>query len=257
MSTPASPSKPRALVAGNWKMNGLAAALTEAAKLRDALRIKPAGCDVLICPPATLVAALAQASEGSALAVGGQDCHAKPSGAHTGDVSAEMLADAGARFVIVGHSERRADHGETDAVVRAKAEAARRAGLVAIICVGETNAQRQSGQTLAIVGQQLAGSLPDGANAAGTIIAYEPVWAIGSGLTPTADDVAHVHAALRAQLTARFGAEGGAIRLLYGGSVKASNARELMAVVHVNGALVGGASLKADDFLGIIAAYAG
>ena len=248
---------PRPLVAGNWKMNGLAAALNEAGKLRVALSISPPGCDVLICPPATLVAALGAASAGTLLAVGGQDCHAKAAGAHTGDVSAEMLADAGARFVIVGHSERRADHAESDATVRAKAEAARRAGLVAIVCVGETNAQRQSGQTLAVVDAQLAGSVPEGATATNTVVAYEPVWAIGTGLTPTAADVAEVHAALRAQLAARFGPAGQAMRLLYGGSVKASNAQELMGVANVNGALVGGASLKADDFLGIIAAYRG
>ena len=251
-----SPANVRPLVAGNWKMNGLAASLSEASKLRDALKAKPAGCDVLICPPATLIAALAAASKGSALAVGGQDCHAKATGAHTGDVSAEMLADAGARFIIVGHSERRADHAETDALVRAKAEATHRAGLIAIVCVGETIDQRKGGHTLAIVGQQLAGSVPDGATAANTIVAYEPVWAIGSGLTPTAADVAEVHAALRAQLAKRFGAAGNAMRLLYGGSVKPSNARELMSIPHVNGALVGGASLKADDFLGIIGAYA-
>ena len=246
---------PRPLVAGNWKMNGLAAALEEAGILRVALSVAPPACDVLICPPATLVAAMGAASAGTLLVVGGQDCHAKAAGAHTGDVSAEMLADAGARYVIVGHSERRADHGENDATVRAKAEAAHRAGLIAIVCVGETNAQRQSGQTLSVVGAQLAGSVPDGATAANTVVAYEPVWAIGTGLTPTAADVAEVHAALRAQLLARFAAAGSAMRLLYGGSVKASNAKELMRVANVNGALVGGASLKADDFLGIIKAY--
>ncbi len=246
---------PRPLVAGNWKMNGLTAALAEAGKLRVALSIAPVACDVLLCPPATLVAALGAASAGSVLLVGAQDCHAKAAGAHTGDISAEMLADAGVRYVIVGHSERRADHAETDANVRAKADAAFRAGLIAIICVGETHAQRQAGQTLAVVGAQLAGSVPNGATAANTVIAYEPVWAIGTGLTPTAADVAGVHAAMRAQLVARFGADGEAMRLLYGGSVKASNAVELMGVDNVDGALVGGASLKADDFLGIIGAY--
>jgi triosephosphate isomerase (TIM) len=247
---------PRALVAGNWKMNGLAVSLGEAGKLKAALAAKPAGCDVLICPPATLVAALAAAMKGGAVATGGQDCHANASGAHTGDVSAEMLRDAGAAAVIVGHSERRADHGESDAVVRAKAEAVHRAGLIAIVCVGETNEQRKAGETLKVVAAQLAGSVPDGATAANTVVAYEPVWAIGTGLTPTAADVAEVHAALRAQLFQRFGAAGTNMRLLYGGSVKPSNAQELMSVANVNGALVGGASLKADDFMGIIGAYA-
>ena len=247
---------PRPLVAGNWKMNGLAASLAEATKLKAALAAKPAGCDVLICPPATLVASLAAAMQGGSLATGGQDCHAKASGAHTGDVSAEMLRDAGATAVIIGHSERRADHDENDAVVRAKAEAAHRAGLLAIVCVGETIDQRKAGETLKAVGGQLAGSVPDAATAANTVVAYEPVWAIGTGLTPTAADVADVHTALRAQLVARFGAAGAEMRLLYGGSVKPSNAKELMSVPNVNGALVGGASLKADDFLGIIGAYA-
>jgi triosephosphate isomerase (TIM) len=247
---------PRPLVAGNWKMNGLAVSLAEASKLTAALAAKTVGCDVLICPPATLLAALATAMKGGPIATGGQDCHAKANGAHTGDVSAEMLRDAGATAVIVGHSERRADHGEGDASVRAKAEAAHRAGLIAIVCVGETNDQRRAGETLKVAGGQLAGSVPDGATAANTVVAYEPVWAIGTGLTPTAADVAEVHAALRAQLVKRFGAVGASMRLLYGGSVKPSNAKELMGVANVNGALVGGASLKAGDFMGIIAAYA-
>jgi triosephosphate isomerase len=247
----------RPLVAGNWKMNGLTASLAEVEALKAGLaaRAGRVAADVMLCPPATLVAAMAQAAAGSAIAVGGQDCHAKASGAHTGDIAAEMLRDAGATAVIVGHSERRADHGETDAVVRAKAEAAHRAGLVAIVCVGETAAQRTAGETLAVVGAQLSGSLPDGARAATTIVAYEPVWAIGTGLTPTAADVAEVHGMLRQALSGRFGDEGAAMRLLYGGSVKAANAVELMGVAHVNGALVGGASLKAGDFLGIIDAY--
>lgn len=245
----------RPLVAGNWKMNGLSASLTEAETMAKALAGGSDKADVLICPPATLVAKLAWAIRGSRIGVGGQDCHAKASGAHTGDVSAEMLKDVGASAVIVGHSERRADHGEDDATVRAKCEAAHRAGLVAIVCVGETAAQRQAGQTLAIVGGQLAGSLPEACRATDTIVAYEPVWAIGTGLTPTAADVAEVHAAIRAALSKRFGPEGARMRILYGGSVKASNAGELMAVANVNGALVGGASLKAADFLGIIAAY--
>jgi triosephosphate isomerase len=245
------------LVAGNWKMNGLKASLGEVVKLTAGLaqRSGRLGADVMLCPPATLVAAMADAAAGSPIAVGGQDCHAKVSGAHTGDVAAEMLRDVGATAVIVGHSERRADHDENDATVRAKADAAHRAGLVAIVCVGETADQRKAGQTLAIVGSQLQGSLPDAATAATTIVAYEPVWAIGTGLTPTAADVAEVHAMMRKALAERFGAEGASMRLLYGGSVKASNAKELMGVANVNGALVGGASLKADDFLGIVDAY--
>ena len=246
----------RALVAGNWKMNGLKASLAEADKLKARLAGSgfKAECDVMLCPPATLVAAMAAAA-GPRLLVGGQDCHAKASGANTGDVSSEMLRDAGAAAVIVGHSERRTDHGETDAQVRAKCEAAHRAGLIAIVCIGETADERKGGRTLAVVKRQLAGSLPDGAKAATTVIAYEPVWAIGTGLVPTAADVAEVHAALRADLAARFGSDGSGMRLLYGGSVRASNAAELMGIANVNGALVGGASLKADDFLGIIAAY--
>ncbi len=247
-------SKVRPLVAGNWKMNGVASQLAEARKVGVSIADGKFGCDVMICPPATLVAGLAAAA-GQTLAVGGQDCHAKASGAHTGDISAEMLRDAGASAVIVGHSERRTDHGETDITVRAKAEAAYRAGLIAIICIGETEAQRKSGQTLAVVSAQLQGSVPDAATAKTTVIAYEPVWAIGTGLTPTVADVAEVHGALRRSLAARFGADGAAMRLLYGGSVKPQNAKELMSIADVNGALVGGASLKADDFLGIIAAY--
>ena len=245
---------PRALVAGNWKMNGTAASLGEARRMAAAA--KSAGADMMLCPPATLIARLADAVTGTGLLVGAQDCHAKAAGAHTGDVSVEMLRDAGALAVIVGHSERRADHGESDAAVRAKCEAVHRAGLIAIVCVGETQAQRQAGDTLKVVGGQLADSLPDGCRAATTVVAYEPVWAIGTGLTPTAQDVAEVHEAMRDALVTRFGAEGRTMRLLYGGSVKPSNARELMGVANVDGALVGGASLKADDFLGILAAYA-
>jgi triosephosphate isomerase len=192
---------------------------------------------------------------GTGIAVGAQDCHAKASGAHTGDVSAEMLADAGAAFIIVGHSERRADHGESDAVVKAKAEAAIRAGLVAIVCVGETEAQRRSGQTLDVVGAQLDGSIPAGLTGARLVVAYEPVWAIGTGLTPTPADVAEVHAFIRERLGKLLGADGAGVRILYGGSVKPSNAVELMGVANVDGALVGGASLKAVDFIGIAAAY--
>jgi triosephosphate isomerase (TIM) len=246
-------SKVRPLVAGNWKMNGLYPALGEATKL-DAGLSGPLAVDVMICPPATLLGALA-ASNYRVVKVGAQDCHAKANGAHTGDISAEMLADAGAAAVIVGHSERRADHGESDAAVKAKADAAHRAKLTAIVCVGETADQRKAGDTLKIVRGQLEGSLPTAAAAANTVIAYEPVWAIGTGLVPTAGDVADVHAAIRASLVKRLGPDGAKVRILYGGSVKPSNAKELMGVANVNGALVGGASLKADDFLGIIAAY--
>lgn len=245
----------RPLVAGNWKMNGLNAALAEAVKVRDGLSGAPA--DVMICPPATLIAALASEVKGSALLVGAQDCHMARSGAHTGDIAAEMLKDAGASAVIVGHSERRADHGERDADVRAKAAAVLRAGLTAIVCVGETAGQRQAGLTLEVIGRQIAHSLPEGATAANTVIAYEPVWAIGTGLTAKPADVAEVHAFARTRLREIMKGEGDGVRILYGGSVKPDNARELMAVADVNGALVGGASLKADDFLGIIAAYRG
>lgn len=247
----------RPLVAGNWKMNGLKAGLAEAHKVRDSLKAGGGAAliDVMICPPATLVGALADAAKGSTLIVGGQDCHANAAGAHTGDISAEMLADAGARAVIVGHSERRWDHGELDGQVRAKAEAAHRAGLIAIICVGETAGERKIGLTLDVVGRQLAGSVPKAATAVNTVIAYEPVWAIGTGLIPNAEDVAVVHLAIREALGKLIGGEGQAMRILYGGSVKPSNAKELMEIVNVDGALVGGASLKADDFRGIIAAY--
>jgi triosephosphate isomerase len=212
-----------------------------------------AKADLLVCPPATLIAAFADKARGKDIAVGAQDCHPKVSGAHTGDISAEMLADAGATSVIVGHSERRADHGESDALVRQKAEAAWRAGLTAIVCIGETQGQRDNGQTLHVCGGQLKGSLPDGSTSANLVVAYEPVWAIGTGLTPTTADVEQVHRFIRDALTDRFKSEGAKIRILYGGSVKPSNAAELMAVANVNGALVGGASLKAADFLAIAA----
>ncbi|HEY6869130.1 MAG TPA: triose-phosphate isomerase [Novosphingobium sp.] len=243
----------RPLIAGNWKMNGLQQSAVELASIIEGAGPLATRMDLLVCPPATLVAAFAAKAAGSKVAVGAQDCHPKASGAHTGDLSAEMLADAGAGSIIVGHSERRADHGETDAVVRQKAEAAWRAGLVAIVCIGETQKQRDAGQTLDICGGQLKGSLPDGATAANLVVAYEPVWAIGTGLTPTTADVEQVHKFIRGVLTDRFKAEGGKIRILYGGSVKPSNAGELMAVANVNGALVGGASLKAQDFLAIAA----
>ncbi|MCB1526176.1 MAG: triose-phosphate isomerase [Hyphomicrobiaceae bacterium] len=247
----------RPLVAGNWKMNGLKSALEEALAVRDAVAGADFGAntDVMICPPASLVMVLAELTGESPLAVGGQDCHAAVSGAHTGDISAEMLKDAGASAVILGHSERRADHGELDRDVLAKVGAAHRAGLVAIVCVGETEGQRNAELTLEVVRRQLEGSLPGDANAENTVIAYEPVWAIGTGLTPTVDDVETVHEAIRVALVQRFGDAGEAMRILYGGSVKPSNAKELMSVNDVNGALVGGASLKADDFLGIINAY--
>lgn len=238
---------PRKLAAGNWKMNGLAANLDALHTLAD--RHVDAKVDILICPPATLIAAC----KNLPISIGGQDCHVNASGAHTGDISAEMLADAGAKAVITGHSERRADHGETDADVAAKSLAAYRAGLQAIICIGETLAQREAGTTLDIIDSQLAGSVPDAATATNTVIAYEPVWAIGTGKVPTLEQIAEVHAHIRMRLKARF-ADGADFTLLYGGSVKGSNAAEIFAVPHVNGALVGGASLKADDFSPIITA---
>jgi triosephosphate isomerase (TIM) len=244
----------RPLIAGNWKMNGLKASLAEfEAMLRGAGAVATKA-DLLVCPPATLIATFAEKARGAKnLALGAQDCHPKPSGAHTGDLSAEMLADAGASAVIVGHSERRTDHGETDALVRQKAEAAWRAGLSAIVCIGETQQQRDHGQALGICGAQLAGSLPDGATAANLTVAYEPVWAIGTGRTPTTEDVEQVHRFIRDTLSSRFKGEGARMRILYGGSVKPSNAAELLAIANVNGALVGGASLKASDFLAIAA----
>ena len=242
----------RKLAAGNWKMNGTGASLSELEALAAAPL--PAGVDVLICPPAPLISRAAAVA--GAIAVGGQDCHAQTSGAHTGDTSAEMLRDAGASYVILGHSERRADHGESDDMVRAKSAAAHAAGLTAVVCIGETLEEREAGSTLQVVGMQLAGSLPDGATGANTVVAYEPVWAIGTGKVPTLEQIAEVHDSLRDALTQRFGDEGNAIPLLYGGSVKPGNAAEIFAVSNVNGALVGGASLKAADFSPIIAALA-
>ena len=240
------------LAAGNWKMNGTSAALAEV-KALIAAHPAPA-CEMLLCPPATLITQMAWAAKESALMVGGQDCHPKVSGAHTGDVSAAMLKDAGASHAIVGHSERRTDHGETDALVKAKAEAAIAVGLVAIVCIGETEGERDAGQTLAVIDRQLDGSIPEGAAAANLIIAYEPVWAIGTGRTPTLSEIAEVHAFLRDRLRGLIGAEAAGVRLLYGGSVKPSNAVEIFAVPHVDGALVGGASLKAADFGAIVTA---
>jgi triosephosphate isomerase (TIM) len=248
---PAPPRRP--LVAGNWKMNGLQASAAELAKIMAGAR-ELSALDIMICPPATLVAQFARAAQGSLVRIGAQDCHAESCGAFTGDIAAEMLKDAGACAVIVGHSERRSYHGETDAQVRGKALAARRAGLLAIVCVGESRVERDGGRALAVVGAQLDGSLPDGA-AENLVVAYEPVWAIGTGLTPTAGDVGEMHGFIRQRLAGRFGAAGEGIRILYGGSVKPSNAGELMGVPDVDGALVGGASLKADEFLGIAAVY--
>jgi len=240
------------LAAGNWKMNGTSAALDE---MRALLTAHPApACEMLLCPPATLIAQAAYHTKGKALQIGGQDCHAKASGAHTGDVSAAMLKDAGASHVILGHSERRADHAETNAQVKAKAEAALAAELIAIVCLGETEAQRDAGETLALCGSQLHGSIPAGATAANLVIAYEPVWAIGTGRTPTLDQIAEVHAFLRTELVKTLGEDGQGVRILYGGSVKPSNAVEIFAVKDVDGALVGGASLKAVDFGAIVAA---
>jgi len=236
----------RPLIAGNWKMHGT---LAEALALAGDVAAGVGGLkvDLLVCPPALHLVSVAQALRGEAVAVGGQDCHAAPKGAHTGDVSAPMLADAGASHVILGHSERRADHAETDAVVRAKVVAALAAGLIPVVCVGETEAERLAGQAEALVGRQLAGSLPDGFEG---VVAYEPVWAIGTGRVPTEADIAAIHAAIRASLVARF-AGGGAMRILYGGSLKPGNAAAILALAHVDGGLVGGASLIAADFLAI------
>ncbi len=239
----------RALIAGNWKMHGLAASRGEISALVAKMKAAaPTDCDVLICPPATLVAAFAAEFSGGPIQFGGQDCHGEPSGAHTGDISAEMFADASAAFVIVGHSERRANHNESDAEVRGKAEAVLRAGLTPIICVGESEAERKAGKALDIVGGQLEQSLPE--TSEDFVIAYEPVWAIGTGLTPTLADIAEMHAFIRAKTRED-------VRILYGGSVKPGNAEDILAIDNVNGALVGGASLKADDFYKIVMAAGG
>jgi triosephosphate isomerase (TIM) len=253
-----SASRLRPLIAGNWKMNATRAQ-TEALiqDLRGRLASQPGiAADLLVCPPAPYLAQAAALTAGSGLAVGGQDCHAKQSGAHTGDVSAAMLADAGCRYAIVGHSERRADHGESSELVAAKAKAAHEAGLIAIVCVGETEAERDRGATLDVISSQLEGSVPADAEAANLVIAYEPVWAIGTGRTPTPEDVATVHAHIRGLLKAWF-KDGPEMRILYGGSVKGSNAGSLMHVSEVNGALVGGASLKGEEFWAIALAAAG
>jgi len=242
----------RKLAAGNWKMNGFQAGLDEIATL-CAAHSAPT-CEMMLCPPATLLSRMANIARGTALNLGGQDCHAHAAGAHTGDISAAMLKDAGAAYVIVGHSERRTDHKETDATVLAKAQAAQTADLIPIVCLGESEAERDAGFTLDVIGRQLAGSVPEAATAATLVIAYEPIWAIGTGRTPSLAEIAEVHAFLRARLTARFGIEADGIRLLYGGSVKPSNAVEIFALPNVDGALVGGASLKAADFGEIVAA---
>ncbi|MEO0959985.1 MAG: triose-phosphate isomerase [Pseudomonadota bacterium] len=243
----------RMLAAGNWKMNGLNAQLPE---LLSIIEANPSpSAEILVCPPATLIAAMAELTRDFPIEIGAQDCHSAMSGAHTGDLSAEMLRDAGATYVILGHSERRADHGETNEVVFAKTEAAWRAGLTAIVCVGETEVQRDAGNALDIVSEQLSASIPDGASDENLVVAYEPVWAIGTGRTPSLADIDQMHDAMRVQLCARFETEiGSRIRLLYGGSVKPANAAEIFAVGNVDGGLVGGASLKAADFNAIIAA---
>jgi triosephosphate isomerase (TIM) len=241
----------RPLIAGNWKMNGLKSSAVELAAIAQGADGLSRKVDLMVCPPATLLWSAAAILAGSKVMLGGQDCHPAPSGAHTGDIAAEMLADAGAVAVIVGHSERRNDHGETNALVQDKIKAVWRAQMTAIVCVGETQDQRDGGQTLDIIGTQFAGSVPDHATARNLVIAYEPVWAIGTGRTPTAKDVEEVHGFIRKKLSDRFRKEGAEVRILYGGSVKPSNAAELMAVPNVGGALVGGASLKAVDFLAI------
>jgi len=246
----------RPLVAGNWKMNGIAENLAELRAIGHGfLGGLDAETEAIVCVPATLLARAAEVLSSTPVRAGGQDCHTADSGAHTGDISATMLKDAGATHVIVGHSERRTDHHESDALVHAKAEAAWRAGLVAIVCIGETRGEREADATLDVLSRQIAGSIASAATAANTIIAYEPVWAIGTGLTPTVEDVAQAHAHIRRELVERIGHGATRVRILYGGSVKPSNARELLSVANVDGALVGGASLKARDFLGIAEAY--
>ena len=243
------------LVAGNWKMNGVRDSLNEIKAIAAGVEPLAGKIDALICPPITLLYVSTALATDSRLAIGAQDCHQAESGAFTGEVSAAMIADCFGTYAIVGHSERRTLYGENDALVRAKAEAAVNADLTAIVCIGETEAERKSGKTLDVLKTQLAGSVPDGATAKTVVIAYEPVWAIGTGLTPTAKDVEAAHAFMRAELVARFGEEGGKMRILYGGSVKPSNASELMAIANVDGALIGGASLKSADFLAICGVY--
>jgi triosephosphate isomerase len=249
-------SRPSPLVAGNWKMNGLHENLDEVAAICGSVARGGAGsAEVVVCPPATMIAAVTALCEGTSVGIGGQDCHVEPSGAFTGDLSAEMLRDAGASYVIVGHSERRAGHGERSALVREKARAAHRAGLVAIICVGETRPEREAGAATSVVGEQLAESVPAELPLDAFVIAYEPVWAIGTGLTPTPEDVATMHGFVRERIGSARGNGAVALRILYGGSVKPANAAELMAVENVDGALVGGASLLAADFMAIAGVF--
>jgi triosephosphate isomerase len=245
----------RALVAGNWKMHGTTASLGELRLLTTMLKGVRLNCDVLVCPPATLLMAAYRLTRQSPIGLGGQDCHAELKGPHTGDIAAEMLKDAGASAVILGHSERRIEHGETDSLVRAKTLTAQRAGLSAIVCIGESLAERQQGRTLEIISAQISGSLPPNAMPDQTIIAYEPVWAIGTGLTPSPIEIGEVHHHIRSLLAKLFDGHAAAIPILYGGSVKPANAVEITAIPDVNGALVGGASLRAADFIGIIKAY--
>ncbi len=248
--------RPRPLVAGNWKMNGLRADLAEVAAIRAALEAGAAGgAEVLVCPPTTLIAAAADIARGSELKIGGQNCHKNECGAHTGSISPGMLVDAGASYVILGHSERRADHHETNAAVKVKAVTAKAAGLTSIICVGETKADRDVGRAHLVVRRQLQGSLPTDIDARQLVVAYEPMWAIGTGVTPSAEDIAEMHAFMRREVIALIPDGGDTIRLLYGGSVKPSNAASLLAVPNVDGALVGGASLKATEFMEIAGVY--
>ena len=247
-------SEIRPLIAGNWKMFGTGSTLAEIEVLSQALRRAPAAARVAICPPATLIHRLCERAGGSGIEVGGQDCHTEAQGAFTGDLSAEMLADAGASLVILGHSERRTLHGETDGQVAQKVLAALRAGLEPIICVGEDEGQRDAGQAVAVVSRQVLASLPDGLAGQAFTVAYEPVWAIGTGRVPSLEQIAEIHGVLRGALTKRFGTHGRSVAILYGGSVKPTNAIEILQVAQVGGALVGGASLKAEDFLQIIRA---
>ncbi|MEM9277001.1 MAG: triose-phosphate isomerase [Pseudomonadota bacterium] len=244
------------LVAGNWKMNGFRNSLSELGTMAQAYDVGMRNrLDMLLCVPSTLILTAAHVCLGTRVRVGGQDCHFNQVGAHTGDISAEMISDCGGTAVIVGHSERRTDHGETNQTVKSKAEAGIRGDLTTIVCIGETKEQREAGETLSVLNDQLEGSMPDNPNASEVVVAYEPVWAIGTGLVPSSEDVEEAHAFMREHLSSRFGDEGAGMRLLYGGSVKPANAAELMGIANVDGALVGGASLKAADFLGICAAY--
>jgi len=241
----------RVLLAGNWKMNGVRASLAEIRALKRSIGAKPAA-DIVICPPATLLAEAARTVEDAPIGIGAQDCHWEASGAYTGDISAEMLRDAGAMSVILGHSERRQYHGESDRIVAAKIAAAGRAGLMAILCIGESEEQRDGGQAIPVVKNQLKASTEAEVSAAELVVAYEPVWAIGTGRTPKAQEIVEMHDAIRAELKQRFGSEGGQVRILYGGSVKPDNAAEILSLQGVNGALIGGASLRTADFLSIL-----